>query len=245
MGFDPKRPCNANQPSTHPGTLTASGPLAGICVRPRRFSSASVIARADRPLALRPYNCFVFASQTTANRSPPMPLLPGSPRPRKALAAMAASTALPPSFRTSSAICVANGWLVATIPLRATTSDRDAKPRPESRSCATTAVPRAAATSNDIASAANAANVHAHNPSDDLQVPHVVAAMPCVHVHQFLERHRATHGVHEFAAERLVGQGLEQPRPSLVRGGEQCERQLDRRRRRVRQLGPAPSRRTP
>ena len=54
IGCDPKRPCSANQPSTQPGTLTASGPLAGICVSPRRFSSASVIARGERPLALRP-----------------------------------------------------------------------------------------------------------------------------------------------------------------------------------------------
>ena len=55
-------------------------------------------------------------------------------RARKALAAMAASTALPPALRTSSAICVASGWLVAAIPLRAITSERDANGRPELRS---------------------------------------------------------------------------------------------------------------
>ena len=44
-----------------------------------------------------------MASQTMANRSPPMPLLTGSTNPSIALAAMAASTALPPAFRISRA----------------------------------------------------------------------------------------------------------------------------------------------
>ena len=65
-----------------------------------------------------------------------MPLLPGSARPSIALAAMAASTALPPSFSTCSATWVASGWLVATMPLRARTSDRVVHAWPDSRSCA-------------------------------------------------------------------------------------------------------------
>ena len=40
-----------------------------------------------------------------------------------ALAAMAASTALPPAFKISRATCVASGWLVATIPFFAITAD--------------------------------------------------------------------------------------------------------------------------
>ncbi len=44
-----------------------------------------------------------------------MPLPVGSIKPRAALAAMVASTALPPSFITSNAICVASGCEVAAI----------------------------------------------------------------------------------------------------------------------------------
>src|SRR5262245_48563504 len=59
-----------------------------------------------------------------ANRSPPMPLPVGSISPSAAFAAIAASTADPPDFRMSTAICVASGWLVAAIPCVAMTSDR-------------------------------------------------------------------------------------------------------------------------
>jgi hypothetical protein len=58
-----------------------------------------------------------------ANRSPPIPQPVGSIRPRAALAAMAASIALPPRCSVSSAIWVASGWLVAAMPWRAITSD--------------------------------------------------------------------------------------------------------------------------
>ena len=44
-----------------------------------------------------------------------MPLPVGSISPSAALAAMAASTALPPRFITSSATCVASGWDVAAM----------------------------------------------------------------------------------------------------------------------------------
>jgi hypothetical protein len=44
-----------------------------------------------------------------------MPFPVGSRNPMAALAAMAASMALPPCRRTSSATCVARGWLVAAI----------------------------------------------------------------------------------------------------------------------------------
>ena len=55
-----------------------------------------------------------------------MPLPTGSTRPSIALAAMAASTAVPPRFSTSSAICVASGWAVAAMPFGATTAEREA-----------------------------------------------------------------------------------------------------------------------
>jgi hypothetical protein len=66
-----------------------------------------------------------------ANRSPPMPLPVGSISPSAALAAIAASTAVPPAFSTSSAICVASGWLVAAMPFRPSTAERVAFGAPE------------------------------------------------------------------------------------------------------------------
>ncbi len=73
----------------------------------RKYSS--VIALGARPEALSPVSSSFSASQTIANRSPPMPQPVGSIRPSAAFAAIAASTALPPAFRMSSAICVASG----------------------------------------------------------------------------------------------------------------------------------------
>ena len=63
-----------------------------------------------------------------------MPLLTGSIKPSAAFAAIAASTALPPDFRISIPICVANGTLVQTIPCLAITSERVAKALPVTRS---------------------------------------------------------------------------------------------------------------
>jgi hypothetical protein len=51
-----------------------------------------------------------------ANRSPPMPLLIGSIRPIAALAAIAASMALPPCSRICTPAEAAIGLLVATMP---------------------------------------------------------------------------------------------------------------------------------
>ena len=63
-----------------------------------------------------------------------MPLETGSINPRAAFAAIAASTALPPFFSTSSPTCVARGTLVQTMPWRATTSERVANGLPVIRS---------------------------------------------------------------------------------------------------------------
>ena len=63
-----------------------------------------------------------------------MPQPVGSTSPSTAFAAMAASTAEPPRFSTSTATWVASGWLVAAIPWRARTSERVANGRPVIRS---------------------------------------------------------------------------------------------------------------
>src|SRR4051812_1786247 len=59
-----------------------------------------------------------------ANRSPPTPHDIGSTTPRVALAARAASMALPPLCSTARPAPAASGWLVATMPLGAMTTER-------------------------------------------------------------------------------------------------------------------------
>ena len=59
-----------------------------------------------------------------ANRSPPTPFIIGSMTPSAALAAMAASTALPPRARIAAPACEATAWLVATMPYCVTTLER-------------------------------------------------------------------------------------------------------------------------
>ena len=51
--------------------------------------------------------------------SPPKPFIIGSVTFTTAATAMAASTALPPSFRTCNPTCAAKGWLDATMAFRA------------------------------------------------------------------------------------------------------------------------------
>ena len=55
-----------------------------------------------------------------------MPVMFGSVTFSTAAIAMAASTALPPRLRMSTPTWEANGWLVATMPCRARTTDRPA-----------------------------------------------------------------------------------------------------------------------
>ena len=62
-----------------------------------------------------------------AKRSPPIPFPVGSRKPIAALAAIAASMAFPPRRITSSATCVAIGWLVAAMTLGAIAALRRAK----------------------------------------------------------------------------------------------------------------------
>ena len=61
------------------------------------------------PDEFKPYNLFSSALQTIANKSPPMPHPVGSTSPRTAFAAMAASIAFPPFFKTDIAVWVASG----------------------------------------------------------------------------------------------------------------------------------------
>ena len=55
-----------------------------------------------------------------------MPLLCGSTSPITALAAIAASIALPPRSRIWTPACAASGWLAATMPYFVATFDRPA-----------------------------------------------------------------------------------------------------------------------
>src|SRR5205085_12477578 len=107
------------------------------------------VAQAERrtAAAVDPVQLVFFRAVTMAKRSPPIPFETGSINPRVALAAIAASTALPPRFKISSPTCVAAGTLVQTIPCRARTSDRVAKDFPVMRSiCASSEVTEIAPT---------------------------------------------------------------------------------------------------
>jgi hypothetical protein len=57
-------------------------------------------------------------------RSPPIPFMCGSTSPITALAAIAASIALPPRSRICAPALAASGWLAATIPYFVATFER-------------------------------------------------------------------------------------------------------------------------
>ena len=59
--------------------------------------------------AFSPYSLLSLSIHMIANKSPPIPQPVGSIKPSIALAAIAASIALPPFFNTSIAACVASG----------------------------------------------------------------------------------------------------------------------------------------
>src|SRR6187397_729040 len=69
-----------------------------------------------------------------ANRSPAGPTFIGSTTLRTAAVATAASIALPPRLNTSTPAWTASGWLLATMPLRAITSERRCDSQPSARS---------------------------------------------------------------------------------------------------------------
>ena len=98
------------QARTAPGTVTERGPVSST-----RSSSST---RGERPDPLSPWRR--PSCQTSANASPPTPLSVGSATASTAAAAIAASTALPPSPNAARPAAVASGWLVAIIASPAT-----------------------------------------------------------------------------------------------------------------------------
>ena len=108
MSMDPYRSCMANQPSTTPGTGDeATEPRYGITVRPssrNRWGSAPLPARPDAFRACT--GC--PGSWINAHRSPPSPFMCCDVIASTPFAAMAASTALPPLFKISSAAALAS-----------------------------------------------------------------------------------------------------------------------------------------
>ena len=81
-------------------------------------------ARGALPLAFKARIRFFLASQTRANRSPPMPVDAGYTTFSAAAAATAPSTAFPPCISIRRPAMAANGWLVDTIPLWESTGER-------------------------------------------------------------------------------------------------------------------------
>jgi hypothetical protein len=79
--------------------------------------------------------------------SPPTPVMFGSVTLRTAAMAIDASTALPPPFKTPTPTCEASGWLEATMPRLARTTDRPAG-TPPNQSCAASAYAPAESSKN-------------------------------------------------------------------------------------------------
>src|SRR5579885_3149320 len=114
-GQEAKRSCSSAQLPTRPGTSIESWPVAGIVRRPWARNQSIVAARGAGPLALIATTAPVCPSWTRANRSPPMVLAKGRTTWRTPLPAKAASTTLPPSCSTRTAISAASGWPAATM----------------------------------------------------------------------------------------------------------------------------------
>ena len=97
-----------------PGTVAVSGWFDGILVPPDALMICGSAPDPALPEAFRAVGAFAPGSQTRANRSPPTPQVWGSQTPSMALAAIAASTALPPVDRISIAACVLRSCDVTT-----------------------------------------------------------------------------------------------------------------------------------
>ena len=117
---------SSSHPASAPGTVTDSTPRCVPDTNPRAASVSRVMREPARPLALSATSFRSFASHTMANMSPPIPVMCGSVTLSTAAAVTAASIAFPPCCSTSSAADDASGWLVATIPCGAYTTDRPA-----------------------------------------------------------------------------------------------------------------------
>ena len=123
-GMVPQESNRVSQPWTVPGVATEYTPVSGMALSPFLVSSSMLAAAGARPLPFRARTLFSLLSHTKANMSPPTPVDMGSTTFSAAAAAMAASTALPPSISTRRPVAAAKGWLVATIPLVAKMLDR-------------------------------------------------------------------------------------------------------------------------
>ncbi len=117
---------SSSHPASAPGTVTVSAPREGICFRPRPSSVSRVMSAPARPLALMATRRCSFATHTIANMSPPIPVIIGSVTDSTAAAVTAASIALPPACSTRNPAELASGWLVATMPCGAYTTERPA-----------------------------------------------------------------------------------------------------------------------
>ena len=83
------------------------------------MASHSAVAPAGaRPAELSAIGFLLPGLAMRAKQSPPMPVICGSTTASTAAVAMAASTALPPALRVSTAVRLAAGWEVAHIARR-------------------------------------------------------------------------------------------------------------------------------
>src|SRR5579871_1158175 len=118
-------------------------PACGMFSKPFPCRNAIVRFLGAQPPELIPVSWPVLASQYRPNKSPPIPQLSGSTTPSTALAAMAASMAVPPRAKTCAPACEASVWLVATMPRSEMTMDRAWL-----RSCATAGMANMTRSSN-------------------------------------------------------------------------------------------------
>jgi hypothetical protein len=104
-----------------------NGESSGIVPPAAGVTFSGVSECGARPDPLKPARAPAAGSQTIAKRSPPRPHDIGSISARAALTAIAASTAEPPRLSTSTPMATASGCAAATIPWRATVTERVAK----------------------------------------------------------------------------------------------------------------------
>ncbi len=130
----PKRFNNASYPAIAPGTVAAFTPDPGtLFTRSLSVKNCGVHAAGAHPPEFSAYSFLSRADHTSAKRSPPMPVSFCEVTSRTAPAATAASMALPPCRSISRPACAASGSLVATMPWRASTSDRPCASHPCAR----------------------------------------------------------------------------------------------------------------
>ena len=107
----PNRAWSAIHPSTHPGTVTdRTSSLNGIADKPSARIAAGSAPEPARPLAFSATTSLApdrSSRWTMANRSPPMPQRCGAVTASTAFVAIAASTALPPSWNAATPADVA------------------------------------------------------------------------------------------------------------------------------------------